>query len=674
MDDFDPEWIIAGLDEETLNLITNSDDLVIQNPSGELGRYFQRVNSGPVNVLEENSPLKGCIVAAQKILAEQGMSVSKETALQEPKTIGAFAGDDEVDISTSILFLALLLALYSMIGMEISRKDTSIGPVYGNYAEDMFLVPRTLYNTYETLSKTGSTEDMAVIDLPKFRLLVPVSPMRPDHSGTVDGKAQMMGGRVGWTPERSPFRMLNELASIHQDSLLGTHRSKKPAYMPQALGGLGKIIPFGNPDNWANFFCHWKNGERAEFTNHVIYLLDRFISSLEDENREPLDPLLSNLVRFNTQFHDWIKNRSVYAPQFWLERPDWCNDYIVDVMGVDPIIDSALGRAIKDGEFVTEESLLVHVEHAQQCEALLSQSTWTDYLSTKENIQKEWKSLSIYGQEYLGMIRELKPLYKNGSERFNRNAVMRVFEFVRKRGKDLKMILSKSPVYRREVIDALYDRSVMRCMTTLTPTKAYTDDTFLVERDVVSVRNLTQTRELVSWLLLPKGERGDPPVDLIEDDNIIVNKSAAGRITVIATDDSRLCKRVNNKTGMPVIRVPMTWYYKDYNFVMFEEDQLPWLVKVREIFPECEIDYFTDSGSISAFEEKNFENGIAYAKHLRCRIAPLQDAKKARPFYRVTKSMTLDESPDPQNYPKGYTFDVKNYLRQRNRPRFGREI
>jgi hypothetical protein len=664
--EFDPQWISCGLeDPETKNLLAECDCQAIRDPEAFLGKTWVVTQVDP---LREGSAFHDLVEESEKVLEHFEISHSREKLSDPVAAIESFCGDDEVGIASNPYYLAMKRVIYPILGMRVSEPDTSLNPRWGNYAEDLILLPIAYQNTYETTRLTGFFEDMAYLDLPKLRLNIFVSPARPDHSGTMDGKTSMTGKRVAWTPKRSVFRWFNELASVHQDLVLGLHRSKRPAYLPVELGGLGKTPAFSNPLNWRNYFLSWKGGERFEFTNQIMHHLDALFRKRIAGLYAPVPPVLANLSRFNCQFRDWLKSRSIYAPQFWLERPDWASEYIVDYFGKSGAIDSALSRGIKEGDFVSEETLLVHAEHAQQCEALLNTRSWTEYIASKEAIVQEWKRLSIYGQASLGMIQEIKPDFRNGNHQYNPAVVKRVFDYLSERGNDLKSLLRKSPAYRREVIDRLYDRSVMHVNMTLTPTEWAGTSTFLVDKDVLNTEHIKHWEVLKSWILSPE-PRGDPPMDLIEDDHLIVRKCGRNphSLHVIVTDDIKLCRRIDEEHGMPCIRVPTAWHNRWVNQDKWEvedpDSDPPWVTRVREMFPDKTLNMIEDTGSIEAMPEKQYLEGIAYTEPVRFKIAYKCDTKGGKiPFYKAHLGEKLFLASIGAMYPQGYVFDRRNLL------------
>jgi hypothetical protein len=557
--------------------------------------------------------------AIERVLCGTVTTPSLEKA-RETAYIGAECGDDEIAISQNRRFLTTLLAWHPKLGMKLSEKDTSISSRFGNYAEDLVTIPRYYENSYMTSSRNGHVEDMAHFDVPKIRLLIPVCPMRPDHSGTKEGKSSMMGARVLWTPSRGLCKPFMELASLYQDASLGLHKAAKPAYLPQQLGGLGKFAPFNNPDNARDYFQWWKGGTRYEFTMYVIEKLHDFITEYREKGSAKADPLLTHLVRFSTQFHDWIKNRGVYAPQFWLDRPDWATPYMVANSGESRVTDSVISRLLKSRDLVSEETLQVHMEHLAQCEALVSQQSWEDHMREKKLMLNEWRSLSIYGQTSLGQIVELEYRPTLMNTRYHRSVWEQVLDFVKLRSQDLKGMMLKSPVYSSDVLEKIYSHSSMSASMELNPCAPWSGNRFLVRNDFADAREVKFHKDLVEWMK----DRSQPvPQNHIDSDEVIIESAQSGpRLChVIVTDDRALCARLNRRTRCPVVQVPVIWYHKD---LYYGECEFPWIAALEQRFPDWTINPIQDDGSVTAFEESHYRDGVGFVERKRARIFPLR--------------------------------------------------
>jgi len=178
--------------------------------------------------------------------------------------IGAEVGDDEIGVSSTPEYGAAELTVFSeFLGMKESGPDTSINPRFGNYAEDLVVVPDGYEQTYRYAQQTSDMRNMAFLDVPKLRLAIDIRPGRMDHSSTNDGKAGMLGSRLAWLPRSSPVRCIWEVFNLMQDINLGLMRDSKFPYLPTALGGYGKPLPFGKASNFEAIITRYKQGTHA---------------------------------------------------------------------------------------------------------------------------------------------------------------------------------------------------------------------------------------------------------------------------------------------------------------------------------------------------------------------------------------------------------------------------
>jgi len=229
LEDEEVRRLLAGSDDPLLNGHQIGFDIGLDNHSRDLplSESLRKEISAGADEIEQ-------------LLCGEATKPSLERA-KETAYIGAECGDDEIAISQNRRFLSMLLAWHPKLGMKLSREDTSINSRYGNYAEDLVTVPRTYENSYMTSSRNGHIEDMSFFDVPKTRLLIPVCPMRPDHSGTKEGKSSMMGARVLWTPSRGLCKPFMELASLYQDEVLVYTRRINPPIYPNNWGDWGNM-------------------------------------------------------------------------------------------------------------------------------------------------------------------------------------------------------------------------------------------------------------------------------------------------------------------------------------------------------------------------------------------------------------------------------------------------
>jgi hypothetical protein len=598
---------------------------------------------------------------ASEELAIYGYTVELDDFKNDPKYISSEVGDDEETISNSKLFLALNSVFSREIGMKTSRADTSINPRYGNFCEELVVLPDGYDQTYQNTRRTNSAKDMSFIDIPKLRLAVPIRPMRMDHSSTIDGKAGMVGSRLKWLTNDNPLKILYEVFNLFQDLSLGMVHAKKFAYLPVELGGYGKPIPFSNFINFEKFNAAFKNGAHSHVVRLVVRRGLRFLEKISNMVRPEPDLLLSHVSRFSGSFHDWVKGHSVYAKTAWIDIPEGLEKFQVGRLGHDAVKDDVFCRLMAERKLVSESQLQVVVEHNHLCEALTKAQTIPEFRRIREEATKMWKNLSVFGQETYGMIREItvdqadfRPLQNIEVLVFNR--------YVEERKGMLKPLFRDEPVYLREVIDHVYKEGPMFVPFQMTPKNKIGGMQFVeharFREDTVDTEDREGEQDLEFWVR--NGCQGPLPRRLINDDNNIVQRAALCAGLIIITDDIALCKRANGKTKTPIFRVPVEWYYRCLYFNGTE----PWRTFLQAR-THIEWEQEVDDGSLQAVEEKIFHNGEMLREHRRM---PFSLTKKLGVKDRAVIEYSDDYSDVPREHPDSLLYDKYGRLSRRRRP------
>jgi hypothetical protein len=591
-----------------------------------------------------------------EILRKYGFGpITKADVCAPVHEISSEVGDDEECYSNNKAFIALLPVMHQRAGMKVSWKDTSINPRYGNFAEDLVLIPDGYYQTYHNARKTSSEFEMAYLDVCKLRLAIDIRPMRMDHSGTNDGKAAMVGSRNSWIPFNSPIKGIYEIFSLYQDVNLGFIRDKKFAYLPQQLGGYGKPIPFMESSNFERFNKAFRQGTYASLHREIVR---RTIVWLHNESlgfAQEKDPLLSHIVRFETSFHDWIKNKSIYAPVTWLEIPDYLNQYIAGRTSEDKRKNTAMQRLAADGDLVTEKQLEIAVEHNELCKSLLSEENIVSFKRRRDEKIAEWKKLSIYSLLQMGQIRELR-LEGLGLRELRPVEILRFHSLVRDKGRALKNALRDEAYYWPEALRAVYERGPMKVNFTCAPlTKAG----FTIAERRVDMEDPEEGPQQHEELreFLRGGCVGKMPTKLVNDDIPLIEEAKETSLVVIVTDDKALCRDMNRIKGCPVFRVPVEWYYRS---LYFGEADQPWLEYCRKNFPTFLTQSMEDTGSIKSFEETYFKDGVFASKKIRQPLNIFKDIHQ-RDGIIFEESERFDDGP-PECNPRTLLFDRKNIL------------
>jgi hypothetical protein len=589
--------------------------------------------------------------------------------------IGAEVGDDEIGVSTTPEFAAAELTVFSeFLGMKISESDTSINPRFGNYAEDLVIVPDGYEQTYRHAQQTSDFKNMAFLDVPKLRLAIDIRPGRMEHSSTNDGKAGMLGSRLAWLPRSSPVRCMWEVFNLMQDINLGLIRDEKFAYLPTALGGYGKPVPFGDPRNFEAFCVRYKQGTHAGLARELVRRTIRRFEEYNIEHRYNTDEVLSAVSRLQSSWHDWIKGKSLYAPTCWLEAPPEVHQYRVAKHGKDVRIDSALRRLQSEGLLVTESDLAIAYEHNLLCQYLLGADTHSEFLAIRKKARESWLNLSTFSLRLYGYLEKLGVDQSLQTELLP-NEYGTFYTFVTKSKLHLRSFLRQENFYDAKAKDIVYVNGPMKVRIPLFPKVTQQGRRYWFEPTVDRMDDI-QTKEefqqLLDWVKNDPENNPLPSRRALDDDPFIIGDIQAGPQEAgycIITDDIRLCREAFNTTRKWIVRVPVKWYYMDTYYGNGDE---PWLERCNRRFPFVEWRTLQDTGSIESYEEIGFRDGEpiewpAYRPFLMDRPSFRPSGRRIRQR-RTEPDVTTDASWEPYRFPDGYIFAPGSLIQRRRHP------
>jgi hypothetical protein len=611
-------------------------------------------------------PMKEFINEAQEIASRYGYPrITMKHLMRKHEEMSSECGDDEVGVSNSFTKVTFNCLMYSRMGMKVSWEDTSISPHYGNYAEDLIVLPSAYSQTWLNARNTNGLDSMAYLDVPKLRLAIDIRPMRMDHSGTNDGKASMIGSRQAWISRKSPLKGTYEAFSIFQDVNLGLHRDKKFPYLPACLGGYGKCFPFANPENFERFLHAFKQGSHSELIREIVVRTTNFLQELEGGANPAKDPLLSHLVRYQSSFHDWIKGKSIYAPVTWVDVPPEVADYQLARTGIDPLVDQAVSRLLSERRIVSEQQLQIAVEHNELCKALLKKSNILEFKAARDRARKEWQNLSIFSMESYGMIQELNLEMPNRLAKLSTQVLRDFAARISSLRGGLRQYLRSECVYSHEAMDAIYKVGPMKVNFEMQPRVGLKARGFAAPsklyRDVEDIEQVPKLEELYQWLIGRKaGLETAMPHSAIEDDRQIIRDCANNLFNIIITDDKRLCREASIKTGSVIFRVPCMWYYLHIYY-----GSPGWTEYLSKISPGKEWTTHEDEGSIKSFEENYFRDGELLRIPVGTRAFNLWKSPQDWIEPEEIVPINLDD-PAPIR-PTEYLYDGGNILGQRSR-------
>jgi hypothetical protein len=586
--------------------------------------------------------------------------------------IGAEVGDDEIGVSSTPEFPAAELTVFSeYLGVKVSEEDTSINPRFGNFAEDLVIVPDGYEQTYRYAQQTSDFRNMAFLDVPKLRLAIDIRPGRMTHSATNDGKAGILGSRLAWLPRNSPVRTLWEVFNLYQDINLGLIRDDKFAYLPTALGGYGKPIPFGHAPNFEAFAIRYKQGVHAGLARELVRRTITRFREYTIEHRYNTDEVLSAVSRIQSSWHDWIKGKSLYAPTCWLEAPPEVSELRVGVHGTDIVRDAALRRLQAQGYLISESDLAIAWEHNQLCQYLVGAETHEEFLRRRKESRDSWLNLSTFSMRLYGYIAKIG-IDVNLHGPLTPDEYREFWTFITKSKLHLRSFLRKENFYKAEAKDLIYNIGPMMVNVPIFPKITSQGRRYWFEPSM-DTKNSIETKEsfdaLYKWVLEDPKAETMPPTVLIEDDPAIIREISRKGVKyafAIVTDDARLCREAYLSTRVWICRVPVKWYYMA---MYYQDEPEPWLAILQSHYPFYQWETIHDTGSIESYEEVGFRDGLPInwpAERPFVLTKPsIREGKRLRAQRTFPE---VEDNPDwkPYRFPEGYLY-TQNVFRQRHR-------
>jgi len=614
----------------------------------------------------------GFLEETRNRLSRYGKKARKVDAVS---TIHSEVGDDEIDVSSTPIYAAAELAVYSKyLGVKVSEEDTSINPRFGNFAEDLVIVPDGYEQTYHYSQQLRWARDMSYVDVPKLRLAIDIRPGRMNHSSTNDGKAGLLGSRLAWLPRDSPVRGIWEIFNLFQDINLGLIRDDKFAYLPTALGGYGKPIPFGRASNFDAFCLSYKQGAHKGLARELVRRTNRRFREYTEENRYNTDEVLSAVSRVQSSWHDWIKGKSLYAPTCWLEAPPEVASLRVAKHGTDVAMDNILRRLHASGHLVSESDLAVAYEHNKLCQYLTGTATHKEFLEAREASRKEWLNLSTFSLRLYGMIEKIG-IDQSLQGDMTDTEYQEFWLNITSRKLNLRAFLRAENFYDRSAKDLIYKNGPMMVRIPMFPSVTTQKRRYWFEQTIDRQDHLDTNEEyesLLAWVKDPNRPESPPSRKLTEDDPFIlkqVQSADSSSAFAIVTDDIKLCREAHQSTRKWICRIPVKWYYMD---MYFGDGDSPWERELQSSYSMVKWSTILDQGSIESYEELGFRDGTPIRKPV------------TRPFLMTKPSITSagkriragttevlpeeDYSWRPYRFPDGYLFTRTRLYERRKHP------
>jgi len=473
------------------------------------------------------------------------------------KLISSHVGDDIAAISNNLVFLLLILfSLEEICHCKISLTDTSLNNRVIDFSEGLVVIPRSREETYQYWSRAGDNEPMGFIEVPKLRLSTASVNQRQKFSDLLEGKFEAFAQTHEYSRTQKRFQTAYEVTNLYQDATLGAVTADSSPYMPKSLGGSGKKVPFENISNFITFHKVWKTGSYLRLYGNLIKEVNLFFDSYQRGNPTRRGPGIEKLLSMRPVFHDWVKGQAM--PEFYHDLDKDLEEYVVGTYKWNTPVGDVISRLCSSDTnlVVTETELKVAHEHNTFTQMILSGDS---IVQTKEKLK------AARGDWYAGLRpallwKELEPLYDGrGEEAFTAIEVPIFLE--RTKDPNLFRMMREEKVYLRSALDLLYYRGCMNVKETfsLMPITVR-HEIFPWEEGERVTPDPSENAKMVNLLAWLRNQVGPIPEGIERDEGIIyeieTHLSVIPQTTVVITDDIMLCKRIADKFGILVNRVP----------------------------------------------------------------------------------------------------------------------
>lgn len=518
--------------------------------------------------------------------------------LDPKKSVHAEVGDDHVAyMRTPVNFLAELASARRLFGVQISKSDTFISEKYGNFSESFLLKPES-WGELASRPLEADTYATGFLDVGKTRTVLPVSGTSQRHSATIEGKVALLSKQRLWAQPFASGRL--ELLAAIQHVCLGLNRAEKFSALPDFLGGYG-APPIGGKGSILQFHRQAEQYKRGKY-HPLIRLLCQAAKDFKE------DPQAEALLRYaNAVKHHW---------QTWYTR---FSRTVPTVSGrVDPSLDShsvyeygsgglpadfAASRLTNLGLLKTEVDVIVHQNVGALTKFLLSSGDREELLLRLKESQEESNPRVFRGRWGDDLVsREIFLQIRDWHESQTRELLRIGYSG----DQETRRALRKGQLYDARAIDAIYEKGPLRVQLQM---QTRTGLALPIVREKLPDEYVErQAYELLEWLR--GGSIGDPPRVLLDDDPVIISlaieeseKRNVGDIVVhiIHTDDIKLAREINYRTGDPVVQIPVGLTQEVRNAVLSQRKAE--IARRLQGAPLKYLDWI-DTGSVSADLDK----------------------------------------------------------------------
>jgi hypothetical protein len=430
---------------------------------------------------------------------------------------GVGNGDDICALSDSELYASKFREGCEQLGYEFDELDECNSSTWGTYCEEWFHVPVGRPNTCHHAMKHGKSALLPYLDTVKIRVCIATTKDRMDFSSDPRGKVSLLGHDQEYARKMDgPAETIFSIASAFQDVALATIDRREPLFLPRQVAGVGKPPPHWNVGSWKNIMKRCAPWHREYYLTMMKEMCDGTVGisgyrgALKESNHFSKEMLVE---LYQIPADDPIRSELLVSHDKWHLFPG-----------------NVLTKLINLGYLITESKLTKYYLFQERLEQL-EQNTNRDLF---EVVKSKMIGTEYNEEEEDLLITRFRNVFKDSPYRLSMDRTENLYNI--------------TAVLKLEEGNPLYvdlPPSIQRKFGSLPrPHTRYEE----------------AGEELYEWFLgnglaILDGEEHElPPVDIIEDDPIIIQHVLNGGADIffIVTDDIKLYRLAANKSLAPV--------------------------------------------------------------------------------------------------------------------------
>jgi hypothetical protein len=482
---------------------------------------------------------------------------------------------DDVDVITDDPSYALAHAEAAEgLGYTKSPKDEALTRLWGTYCEEWSHIPIARWNTCGWASRSGKSQLMPYIDVPKIRTLIATEKDRQDFSSDPRGKVSLLGHDEEYARKMDgPAEAIFSIASAFQDVSLATIQNRVPLFMPRQVGGVGKAPPHWSRQSWKFILQECRTWHRSYYLAAMRDYVDQtdFLISARGSRKESNHFDKEMMVEF-----------------FRIPEDDPITDYVgVDKEQQKLFPGNVLTKLVRLGYLITESEVAKYYLFQERLTEL-EQDTKRDLFETYKSIVMD----STFSPEEEDRILDGFLQYRD-----------RPWLLKASRCEDLYVV---------DVIEALREGDPLR----VTVPMGFESKFGRLPRPSSGYE--IHGRELYEWFVAYRDRvilgqtYPPPPTDILEDDPIILQECRAGGadVFIIVTDDKKLVRLCANQSESCIGMMPCSDFMSlvgtnlEYSPSMLRN----WESQMEQRLPGKTVLITVDSGSLDSFMESAGRN------------------------------------------------------------------